>query len=139
MLVTLSQFVVLIRLVMLVISLGMLLISLGLVLVDANKAWLQARGSEGDVEEVASQASILPDHGSGGSGVVLRLGGGAGRQCDITSSLLPVEGLVLGDDSLLHAVLEHGHQQLEETTAKHEDATVSSVPWMSRVSGLRTW
>lgn len=44
---------------------------------------------------------------------MLRLGGGAGGQRDITSSLLPVEGLILGDDSLLHAVLKHRHEQLD--------------------------
>lgn len=61
-------------------------------------------------------ARFLPHHGGGGPGVVLWLGGGAGRQRDITSSLLPVERLVLGDDSLLHAVLEHRHEQLEKKT-----------------------
>lgn len=45
---------------------------------------------------------------------MLWLGGGTRRQCDITSSLLPIERLVLGDDSLLHAVLKHRHEQLEE-------------------------
>lgn len=57
---------------------------------------------------------FLPHHGGGGSGVVLWLGGGTGRQCDITSSLLPIKRLILGDDSLLHAVLKHRHEQLDE-------------------------
>lgn len=56
---------------------------------------------------------FLPHHGGSGPGVMLRLGGGAGGQRDITSSLLPVEGLILGDDSLLHAVLKHRHEQLD--------------------------
>lgn len=50
---------------------------------------------------------LLPHHSSSGSGVVLWLGGGAGGQGDITASFLPVKGLVLSDDSLLHAVFEH--------------------------------
>lgn len=58
---------------------------------------------------------FLPHHGGGGSGVVLWLGGGTGWQRDITSSLLPIERLVLGDDSLLHAVLKHRHEQLDRT------------------------
>lgn len=48
---------------------------------------------------------------------MLRLGGGAGRQRDVTASLLPIKRLVLSDDPLLHAVLEHRHQQLQN----HQD------------------
>lgn len=51
---------------------------------------------------------------------MLRLRGAAGGQCDITSSLLPVEGLILCDDSLFHTVLKHRHEQLATETQRGE-------------------
>lgn len=57
---------------------------------------------------------FLPHHGCSRSGVVLWLGGGTGWQRDITSSLFPIKGFILCNDSLLHTVLKHWHQQLEK-------------------------
>lgn len=66
---------------------------------------------------------------------MLWLGGATGRQRDITSSLLPVERLVLRDDPLLHAVLEHRHEQLQQTTGPTRDLAARGERQSGTVGG----
>lgn len=57
--------------------------------------------------------SDSPKHGCCLPGVLLGWGGGARGQEGIGACLLPVKGLILGNASLLHAVLKHRHDQLQ--------------------------